>query len=125
MTFGSSSVMGGCVSTGSVFLRGELAHRSPRALDGVDRYGAYRVALRVGRFIANAAGAGLVAVGLVPDFPAEARWLPTAGHVGRECGRDDAPGRGAAAPRKRSEPPSWVRIARGSERRALGRLARR
>src|SRR2546427_8323185 len=74
MTFGSSSVMGGCVSTGSVFLRGELAHRSPRALDGVDRYGAYRVALRVGRFIANAAGAGLVAVGLVPDFPAEARF---------------------------------------------------
>src|SRR5437016_13416207 len=73
MTLGSSSVMGGCESTGSVFLRGELAHRSPRALDGVDRYGAYRVA-RVGRFIANAAGAGLVAVGLVPDFPAEARF---------------------------------------------------
>src|SRR5438128_10226294 len=45
MTFASSWVMGGWVSTARVLLRGELAHLSPQALDVVDR--SYRVALAV------------------------------------------------------------------------------
>src|SRR5437899_6734636 len=112
MTFGSSWVMGGWVSTARVFLRGELAHLSPQALDVVDR--SYRVAL----------GVRSVEAGLLRYRECSTERPPRGGvqderpRLGRADGEHRAPCRGSVASRARG----WPALRRSSRRSGTRRV---